>query len=139
MPVQGGFSEVQLARDRHTGKTVALKIVFLNKSGLTAEQVSKPIDVHCLCTCLECPSPRAQLCYNWKSTSRYCTSYQQLVIFPKGPGMFGTALDGIIWGNMSVVLGNTRFSIILQLVAVLPGSFCKAGIVAPVKCAAARA
>jgi len=60
MPVQGGFSEVQLARDRHTGKTVALKIVFLNKSGLTAEQVSKPIDVHCLCTCLECPSPRAQ-------------------------------------------------------------------------------
>eukprot|EP00775_Hariotina_reticulata_P011223 gene11221-11372_t len=35
---EGGFSEVQLARDRSTGKTVALKIVFLNKAGLNAEQ-----------------------------------------------------------------------------------------------------
>jgi hypothetical protein len=37
--VQGGFSEVQLAQDRLTGKMVALKIIFLNRPGLTADQV----------------------------------------------------------------------------------------------------
>jgi hypothetical protein len=36
---QGGFSEVHLAQDKLTGKTVALKVVFLNKGGLTKEQV----------------------------------------------------------------------------------------------------
>ncbi|KAF6255693.1 kinase-like domain-containing protein [Scenedesmus sp. NREL 46B-D3] len=35
----GGFSEVQLAQDKLTGRTVALKIIFLNRPGLTAEQV----------------------------------------------------------------------------------------------------
>lgn len=38
-PLQGGFSEVQLAQDKLTGKAVALKIIFLNRPGLTAEQV----------------------------------------------------------------------------------------------------
>jgi len=37
---QGGFAEVHLAEDKLTGKTVALKVVFLNKTGLTKEQVS---------------------------------------------------------------------------------------------------
>jgi hypothetical protein len=36
---QGGFSEVHLAQDKLTGKTVALKVVFLNKGGLTKDQV----------------------------------------------------------------------------------------------------
>lgn len=36
---QGGFSEVHLAHDKLTGKTVALKVVFLNKGGLTKDQV----------------------------------------------------------------------------------------------------
>uniref|UniRef100_A0A383VPQ0 Protein kinase domain-containing protein n=1 Tax=Tetradesmus obliquus TaxID=3088 RepID=A0A383VPQ0_TETOB len=35
---EGGFSEVQLAQDKLTGKAVALKIIFLNRPGLTAEQ-----------------------------------------------------------------------------------------------------
>jgi serine/threonine protein kinase len=37
--VQGGFSEVHLANDKLTGKEVALKVVFLNKAGLTKDQV----------------------------------------------------------------------------------------------------
>jgi serine/threonine protein kinase len=37
--VQGGFSEVHLAYDQLTGKEVALKVVFLNKGGLTKDQV----------------------------------------------------------------------------------------------------
>lgn len=37
---QGGFAEVHLAEDKLTGKAVALKVVFLNKTGLTKEQVS---------------------------------------------------------------------------------------------------
>lgn len=39
--VQGGFSEVHLAHDKVTGKTVALKVVFLNKGGLTKDQVRR--------------------------------------------------------------------------------------------------
>ncbi|KAF8057749.1 hypothetical protein HT031_005933 [Scenedesmus sp. PABB004] len=35
---EGGFSEVQLAADRLTGRTVALKIIFLNRPGLTPQQ-----------------------------------------------------------------------------------------------------
>jgi hypothetical protein len=31
---------VQLAHDKLTGKAVALKIIFLNRPGLTAEQVA---------------------------------------------------------------------------------------------------
>jgi hypothetical protein len=42
--VQGGFSEVQLAQDRLTGKAVALKIIFLNRPGLTADQVTVRAD-----------------------------------------------------------------------------------------------
>lgn len=37
--MQGGFSEVHLAHDKLTGKEVALKVVFLNKGGLTKDQV----------------------------------------------------------------------------------------------------
>jgi hypothetical protein len=37
---QGGFSEVQLAQDKLTGKEVALKVIFLNRPGLTTEQVT---------------------------------------------------------------------------------------------------
>lgn len=39
LTLQGGFSEVQLAKDNLTGKTVALKIVFLNKAGLQPDEV----------------------------------------------------------------------------------------------------
>jgi hypothetical protein len=42
--VQSGFSEVQLAQDRLSGKAVALKIIFLNRPGLTADQVMARAD-----------------------------------------------------------------------------------------------
>lgn len=48
--LQGGFSEVQLAQDKLTGKQVALKIIFLNRPGLTTQQVSGSVlsCKHCL-------------------------------------------------------------------------------------------
>lgn len=37
---------MHLAQDKLTGRTVALKVVFLNKAGLTKEQV-------CVCSCTQ--------------------------------------------------------------------------------------